>query len=408
MARADILTWLPLDRFAQIIGLNPFHFNQLSSATYFKNNTCGEVWFQYSWQHSDRVGREDIAMAIQAAEQEISAEVGFNLIPDWTTEERLGYTQPAIPGVYNLYGMNPRGMLKSVEAKRGWLISGGIKTKTLISAGAAIVRSDVDGDGYSETCTVTAAVTITDINQVRIYYPGHSGEDIWEIRPIKVAISGGNATITFKSWQVVKATLQEYLNANAIDGDAAASYETTVDVYRVYNDPSTQVQFLWENDLYSGTCCGSCVACQLGTQAGCFHLRDARLGMLVPAPASWNSTDQAFDTAEWSACREPDQVRLWYYSGYMDRNLARPYVEMAPYWEYAVAFFAAAKLDRPVCGCSNVSEFIAKWRRDAAFTSQEEGGFTVTPEMLGNKLGTTAGALYAYRQIHRNGMRIIK
>jgi len=28
--------------------------------------------------------------------------------------------------------------------------------------------------------------------------------------------------------------------------------------------------------------------------------------------------------------------------------------------------------------------------------------------MMANKLGTSLGAIYAYRQIHRNGVRIIK
>lgn len=407
MARSNIRTWLPLDRWAEIIGINPLHFNGLASVNLLPNNTCGDVWFNYSWQHSDRVGREDIAMAIQAAEQEITAEVGFNLLPDWTTEERLPYPQPAMPGTYNMYGSNPRGMLNSVELRKGWVISGGVRAKSLIFASAPIALSDLDGDGYSETCTVVVATTVTDVNEIHAYYPGHSGADGWEIRPITVAITGGVAVITFKRWQVVASAAQEQINPEPLDAEVAGNYETFLDVYRVYNDPSTQLQFMWENDGYWDTC-GTCAACQFSTQAGCFHLRDQRIGFVVPAPASWDSTNQQFNALEWSACRAPDQIRFWYYSGFQDLSLDAPKVKMAPYWEYAVVFFAAAKLDRPVCGCSNVSQFIDKWRRDAAFESQEEGGWKLTPEQAGNKLGTTAGAMYAYRQIHRNGVRIIK
>lgn len=407
MARANVRTWLPLDRFAEIIGIHPLHFNQLSSNNLVPNNVCGEVWFQHAWQHSDRVGREDVAMAIQAAEQEIALEAGFNLLPDWTVEERISYPEPAIPGVYNMYGTNPRGMLNSMELKRGHVISGGVRTKTLIQAGAAIVRSDADVDGYQETATVTVATSVTDINEIHLYFSGKAGNDFWEIRPITVAISGGNATITFKIWQVSAANQQDAFDPSVLDAEQAASYETTADVYRVYNDPSTQVQFMWENNT-PYDCCGSCAACQFSTQAGCFHLRDPRLGLVVPAPATWVAADNAFTGQEWTACRAPDQVRYWYYSGWQNLSLDRPKVQMDPYFEYAVAFFAASKLDRPVCGCSNVSEFIAKWRRDAAYSSQEEGGFTTTPEIMANKLGTTAGALYAYKQIHRNGVRIAK
>lgn len=406
MARSSIKTWLPLERFGEIIGINPLHFNQLTSATLLQNNTCGSPWFQYSWQHSDRVGRDDLAMAIQQAEMEIAREVGYNLIPDWTVEERLAYPQPAVPGVFNYYGSNPRNMYKSVELPRGHVISGGVKAKTVIEANLVVNRFDTDGDGYAEWAVgQTLLHTTSDLNEFRVYYPGHLGDDAWEIRPAKFTISGAFLVVQVKAWQLVKEDLMEQINADAVDADTATNYETTVDIYRVYNDPATQTQFIWEND---GTGCGSCTACTLSTQAGCFHLRDARLGLAVPAPASWNTTTLSFDQGEFNACREPDQVRFWYYSGYRDMNLTTPSLTMSPYWEYAVAYLAASKLDRPTCGCSNVTSFIDRWRRDAAATSAEEGGFTMTPEQASNRIGTSLGALFAWKRIQQNGVKIIK
>lgn len=409
MARSNIKTWLPLDRWAEIIGIHPAHFNQVSVDNFVASgNVCGEIFFQYSWQNADRVGRDDIAMCIQQAEQEIAQQVGYNLIPDWTYNERLAYPHPQVPGAYNLWGMNQNGQRKSVELNKGHVISGGIRAKTLIQAGAVIVRSDVDGDGFQETCTIIVPITTTDTNEVHVYYPATSGDDGWEVRPIKVAISGGFATIIFKVWQVVAAGVMDYLDPQAIDATVPANFEAAVDVYRVYNDPSSQVLFLWEQNPIS--CCGqsTCAACQMGTQTGCFVLRDPRMGMTVPAPASWNASTLAFDSACWAGCREPDQIEFSYYSGYRDQSVNRPYVTLAPYWEYAIAFLAASKLDRPVCGCSNVSEFIQKWRVDAAFADAERGGYSVTPEMASNQLGTTMGALYAYKQIHRPGIRVNK
>lgn len=406
MARSDIKTWLPLDEFARIIGISPLSFNQLSS-TLVPNTVCGDIFFQSSWQHSDRIGRDDIALAIQQAEMEISAEAGFNLMPDWTVAERLPYPQPSNPSVYGVYGYNPRFQLKSVEALKGYMISGGVKTKTLIEAGTAVVRTDVDVDGYAETCTVTVATSLTDANEIHLYYPAKDGNDGWEIRPIKVRFSGGNAIITFKAWQIVAANQMDPINAEPLDADNPASYETTVDVYRVYNDSGTQAQFIWEGSPETFGC-GTCAACQLGTQAGCFHIRDHRLGFIVPSPASYSISDGSWTQQEWSVCREPDQIRLWYWSGYVDQNLARPYAELSEYWKPAIAYFAASKFERAVCGCSNVNQFIEKWRRDAAFSSQEEGGFTVTAELAANRLGTTMGALYAYRHLQHLGVRINK
>lgn len=407
MARSNVRTWLPLDRWAEIIGLHPLHFNSLVSTTLVPNNICGNVWFQYSWQHSDRVGHEDVSMAIKEAELEIAAEVGFNLLPDWTIEERLPYARPGVPGVYGLGGRNVRGQFKSVELRRGHVISGGVKTKAVIEAGAAFVRSDQDSDGFQETVTVTVATSITDGNEIAVFYPAKDGLDEWEVRPIKVSFSGGNAIITFKIWQISAANKMDAINPDPLDAEVDASYESTVDVYRVYNDPSTQAQFLWENQP-GVTCCGTCYACQFGSQAGCFHLREARLGMAVPAPGSWDSDNERFDSAAWSVCRDPDQVRFWYYSGFEDKGLTRSKVEMAKFWENAVAFYAASKLDRPGCGCSNVEEYLDMWRLDVAVNEFQGVSVTVTPELLSNKLGTSRGAIYAWKRIHQNGMRVIK
>ena len=81
---------------------------------------------------------------------------------------------------------------------------------------------------------------------------------------------------------------------------------------------------------------------------------------------------------------------------------------MSNRWKFAVAVFAVSKFERAVCGCSNVNQFVEKWRRDAAFSSLQEGGFSVTAELMSNKLGTSMGALYAYKAIHQNGVRVLK
>jgi hypothetical protein len=406
MARSNIRTKLSLDDWATVLGISPLAFNGFSSSL-FPNNVCGDIFFQYDYQNSDRIGRETIAQAINQAEMEMEEEAGFYLMPSWTTEERLDYPRPDIPGVFGIDGLNTRGMYKSVEAKHGLVISGGIVEKTLIQNAAAVVRTDADGDSYAETATVTVAVTFTNIDEVRIYYNAMDGDDAYEIRPATVTISGGFATIKFKSWQIPVLASLEMLDAEPLDAAVAGNYETTVDVYRVRNDPSTQVQFMWEynDDL---NCGGSGTPGEFATQAGCFLLRDPRLGIAVLTPGSWDATNSHFDSAEWSVDRDPDQVRLWYYSGWKDGTVKRPYVEMSNYWKFAVAVFAVSKFERAVCGCSNVNQFVEKWRRDAAFASMQEGGFRVTEEIMSNRLGTSLGAIYAYRQIHRNGIRIIK
>lgn len=407
MARSNVRTWLSLDRWAEIIGINPLNFNQLASRSLFPNNVCGDIFFQYDYQNSDRLGRDTIAMAIQQAEREIAQEAGFNLLPDWTVAERRAYPQPVTPGYYGYGGLNPRAQFKSLELSKGQILSGGIRTKTLIQAGAAITRQDNDVDGYAETVVVNVPTAVTDINEIRAYYPAKSGADGWEIRPIQVAINGGFANIQFKAWQIAAANQFDALNADAMDAMLPTSYESTIDIYRVWNDPQTQIEFLWESSADCADCCGTCVACQLGSQTGCFHNREARLGLIVPAPGTWDESAGAFTGADWNACRDPDQVRVWYYSGWQNLSLEAPRVQMDPYWEYAVAYYACSKFERPVCGCSNINQFIDKWRMD--FAMQDKGSQVVTtPEMLSNRLGTSVGAVYAWKRIQQNGVKVLK
>lgn len=407
MARSDIRTWLSLDEFGAIIGLSPLGLNQLNHPTLQTNTVCGDVFFQSDWQHSDRVGRDTIAQAIQEAEQELSKEAGFNLMPDWVLDERQPYPRSRIPEGFG-NALNVRGLNKSIETAKGYVISGGFRRKVLIQAGIAVSTSDTDSDGYAETCTVLVPVTITNPSEIRLFYPAQDGDDGWEIRPIKVAISGGQATITFKRWQIAAANKMDSFSAEVLDATKNSSYETTVDAYYVYNDHSTQVAFLWENEAPCSDCCGSCAACQFGSQNGCFHSRDPRMGFIVPTPATWNADTEQFESALWSVCREPDQVRLWYYSGYVDQSQPRPYAEISPFWKSAIAYFAASKFDRQVCGCSNVSTFIERWRRDAAFAAEDAGSFNLTVEQGSNRLGTSAGALYAWRRLNQNGVRVNK
>jgi hypothetical protein len=391
MARANTLTWLPLDRWAEIIGLHPFHFNQLSSATYLPSGlTCGLTWFQNAWQNSDRISREDIAMAISG-----------------DTAERLRFDRPGIRELYNRNNRNIRGQLISLPPlSHAWIISGGVRAKTGIET-AAVTRSDADGDGYAELVTVSVGTSVDDPDEIKVYYPGESGADQWEIRPINVSIASNVATITFNSWQIIDPDLQSAFDADVINAENAASYLTTVDVYRVYNDPQTQVQFIWEEDGFLCTCgTTTCQACQLNTQTGCFHIRDNRRGIVVPAPGTWDSGSGQFTSQEWSICRGPDQARVYYYSGWRDPSKDRNKSEMEVYWEYAVAYYAASLLDKDGCDCSNAMEFIHNWRTNVAHGSRERGAWSTTIGQLANRLGTTRGALYAINCIMQPGRRI--
>ena len=419
MARAEQYTWLPLDRWAQLLGICPFSFNQLvSTSRLVPAGDCGEVFFQYAYQNTVFTAREDIATAIRAAELNIAAELGYFLIPDWVENERIQTVRPSRPELYSYSVTNVRGQAKSVETKWKHLISGGVRNHELIESRATVNIIDIDGDGYDETCYVdvtpetVSGVPITDDNEIRVYYPGEYGDYRFEVRPIEIITPGLNTRrIYFKRWQIVQYYDQLRLDAaeaaNAIDGDAAGTYFTTVDVYRVYNDPSTQVSFLWENDPYC-SCGGSgCPGCSFTTQSGCLFVRDERLGIVGYRPATWDSDEEEFTGGNWDVARDPDQLRLYYYSGWVpkDPRITRAYVDLDPYWEKAVTYYSITLLDRATCDCANTERFIEYWNQDLARQGSDVA-FQVSDADLDNPFGTKRGAVYAWRQIKRDGRRV--
>ncbi len=425
MARATTPTWLPLDRWREIMGISPFSFNQLTAVAplIIPVGDCGEVWFQHMYQSPDQASREDVGDAIREAEGKIASEIGYYLLPDWIVDERIQTIRPARPEVFAGTVGNLRGMPKSVQPKWNYIISGGRKAKDAIEEDVDIfgggVLSDQDGDGFLETITFTVNVAahpgITAC-EVRVYYPDTEAVvlspalDEWEIRPINVSLVGNTATIVMKRWQVVVADIQERLDAASIAANAAA-FMDTVDVYRVFNDPQSMANLLWERAGPNNSCrnCNGsgCTACAFDAQTGCFLVRDERLGIVAYQPATWDSDEEQFTVANFLNCRDPDQLRIWYYAGWQSDHPATecPRVQMDPYFEKIVAYYAAAILDRDVCSCNNSERFIDHWREDLARVGSEVS-FQISPEDLDNPLGTQRGAIYAWKQLKRREWRV--
>ena len=348
------------------------------------------------------------------AELAIAEQAGFLLVPDWIEDERKRTVRPARPEVYNYGSYNVRGQMKSVETRWGHVISGGVRAHERMASEAGITTSDIDGDGYEETCHVSIAaqtesgIDVTDPNEIRVYYAGAGGDWRWEIRPITALIAGGVCDIFFNRWEVVDWPEQERLDAadagNALDGDLAATYVAVVDVYREYNDPQTQVSFLWENEP---TCSTEATAASFTTQSGALFVRDPRLGIVGYVPGDWDSDAESFTRTCWSVCKEPDQVRLYYYSGWRDKDerTKRPYIDMDTYWEKAVIYYSLCLLDRETCDCTNAERFIRYWRTDLSRQGADVAHQT-TEKDLDNPFGPCRGAIYAWKRILQGDRRI--
>lgn len=404
MARASVRTMLPLDEYARIMGISPLHFNQVELPDIHPASTCSYPTLQYSWQNADKTGREELAEAIAEAETRISDLLGFKPVPQWEADERLVAIGPTLLG----------------RPKWGYFIAGGQRAQVVIEAGAAVVYTDVmpTGDGYDETATITVSATVgtdtlTDTEAVAVFYPGEGGAEDWEIRPRHVVLSGGNIIITVRREQLVKPEFMEAFGARGVDGTDDANFLDEVDVYWRFHDVSVQAQLLWDGPT-CGACEGNgCDACSVHLQTACLRALDYRNSLVRIAPATYDADTGLYNAAYLSSPRLPVQARLWYLAGWRNHGggsggsvggvgggtANEPNVNMDPKWARAIAQYATALLDRPLCSCHGLAAMSQHYREDLALhvgTNASSSSYRLG-RIIDNPLGTQRGALNAWR-----------
>lgn len=405
------LTHLSIYEWARIMQVNPLHVMGVQIPNV--DQGCSPAWFRWNWQNSGRISREDVYTAIARAEADIEHVLGYRLLPTWEVDEWRPMPRPTNPRLFNIYGTDARGGALGTTARWGHFVSGGIRSKELVSAGAAVTyastRPPVD---YENEATVTVATVALDEGEICVYYPGKGGDDHWQIRPVQVVIESGVATIHFQREQAV---IEDREDAMMMGGEANngvglrptlgtddANFLTTVDVYRVYNDPQQQVSMLWDGSPGCG-CDGesTCGVCGYGVQAGCITLQgDPRLSMLRFHAADWDADEHDFTSTSLLNGRSPDIARLYYYAGLRDKTLGTPNVTMAPDWARIVAHYATALLTRDPCSCFRGT--LDRWRFDMSDKTVER----ISDKDMASPFGLTRGALVAWRAVARPGARV--
>ena len=417
MSRASIPTLLTLQDYARIIGCGPLHFNQAVSSVR-PQRECSQIWYQYDWQGGERASREYLAQLINEAESDIAWELGYWPAPVWIEEERKLYPKPRRLDLVSYWGLDARGERKSVQLDWGHVLAGGVRATTLLSANVSYVLDDVDGDGFPEWATFTFTVPVgTDPCEVKAYFvvgdrsdPGSTGADPrWEVRPIIASCVGTTLTARIRSWELFRPDLAEALNAGMdsddpdhppyISADDLTNYVDALDFHREYTDTEHQVVFGWGD-----TTCDT-PACVYTTQDGCIRSRNARLGIVIPTPGAYDATTGQYATADWVECVDPDLVWINYRSGWLpSRTRVNTCNELDEYWARTIAMLATARLDRPLCDCTNVQLRTDKWRQDMAEVRSEAGtskSYQISVDVLTNPFGTRVGEVEAWRRVKK-------
>lgn len=405
-------TLLSLPRYARIMGINPVHFAGAVGLSVWplRNNHCSDVWVRESWQYSDHIGHRDLAQAIYDAEWEIARILGYHPAPRWIAKEMHRF--PPISGHY-------APSARPVNTSFGKIVQQGRRAVSLIgtatSVGGSLSYLDLDGDGVVDTARIVLATALSDRNEIKVYFTGQDGAQEWEIRPARAKeISGGNVTIDLDAWLLIDPELLAAYPTDedweAINIETTANYVTSVDVYREYTDTTlASAEFFWEGNGYGSIwpvgCCsgvGCCTVCGSTSQEGCLAIRDVDAGVVVPVPATYDDDTAVWNSAAWSVCDRPGQVKLWYQAGDLAEYYLRgdSYEPLSDWWAQTIAWVATCRLEREFCSCSNVNALADNLRQDLAYSGQDFN-YQNDFELLGNPLGTRRGEMMAWKRISR-------
>lgn len=431
-------TLLSLPRYAKILGINPVHFQgAYGNTVWTMQSGCSDIWTAKAFQSSDAVSRYDLARAILSAEEDIALALGYHPAPKWTSREMHKFPQHYRNELLSGggYQFDTKSARKSLRAKWNKVIGGGRRAVTLIDtptlAGGGIVYSDADGDGFYETATITATTTVTDECELKVYIAGKGGEQGWEVRePKSKSVAGGVVTFVYNSWNMIDPDKQETYPTDAgytgLCIDTITNFLTSVDVYREYTDlTAVAAQMFWEpSDCTTCTNCSltiqgnsilpasgtnatsSCPSCGFTAQNGCLLVRDVDTGAVIPAPATYSETTGTFQVQRYAVARDPDQVKIWYQSGYISEARLRgaSCEPLSDFYAEMIAWVATSRIERPFCGCGNLLT-VAETLRERP-TSREIRE-TVDFGMLSNPIGTRRGEIMAWNRISKLGKRSI-
>ena len=414
----------PLDTFFKAMMLHPWHSWQIadSAASVLSpvipvSATCNDLIYEYAWQSSDGVaGRADIRDAIETAESKVKTLLGYSIAPHFVTEtilaprymdqrnSRLGYAAPD-------------GRWLPVQLSEGKVITIGIEARTLIgtvtTAGGSLVFSDADGDGLNDTFTITIATTVTDVDQIAVYFAaadrldGEAVSEDYRIAPVKVSISGGIATIKGRLWLLVKPIKYQSPSQAALEPSTLTNFAASLEVYKYFCNPTgtttdtAQAKLIWETrpfPVYATTPSDNSLdpAAQAYAIARC-ALRDPENGIIGIGEAVYDTTNAVWESVNLSTARPPDRIEVRYQAG-------APLVDhqVDPLWASIMAHFAGAELGKRVCSRITAGRELQYWQIDRAFSGNAtEERFVISPEDLNGPFGTRNGHIAAWREVQR-------
>ena len=386
-------TILPLDWWRQAMGIDPYHFWQMTF-TGHPMRGYSHIYPQRRWQYTEvqtampardakrGPSRYDIIEAMIKAEGMLAHYAPLNTWPGptYVENEKVILTKPR---QVTLYRQLPYGL----TTKWHHIQNVGVETFDPITAGVVLTYT-VGSDDV--TCTVTTTVLA---GEIVVCYPGETTQ----LRPITVTKIGNIATITIKRW--LCADPDQWDTATPIDATDVTNLLGTVDVYRRWIDPSQQIVLAWEPGISGCGCLNtdSCAACQQATCYACAIRRDYTIGFVGWQASTWNVATGEYDrdTGCWPYNRHPDYAYISYEHGFPNDNQRY----MSQRWVQTVAELAAANIPDYVTDTTTQPDILYHWREDMAVANDQGKHRIMDMGDLFTPFGTRRGQVEAWRAV---------
>lgn len=411
---------LSLEEFRRILQYHPAHFWGLAdtgaNAVVPVTSNCNAIVKQYGWQDTDAAGRAEIAEALFSAERKLCDYLGYYPAPHYV-EETIPYARFLDSRFWRAGSADADGRWAAVRVKERFVQDVGVETITALGT-VNLTYTDEDGDGLDDTFTASLATTVTNEEEIAVYFAAADRYDEetvgerWRVKPVEVKISGGTVYLRGRAWMLVQPVLYENMTLEAIDPSVAANFVATLEVCRRYTsgngntEATAQGLFTWETPPYPewANCCGASPSfngtetdpASIATALARVGIREARTGLLLPGAAVYDTSAGTWSAATWGTCRPPDRVTLRYRAGYPTEH-----GHMAKNLQVPVARLAMAELARPICGCDEANRELYRWQKDLAQSGANDEVYNVSPADLDNPFGTRRGHIEAWKQVRK-------
>ena len=388
---------LCLDRFAEIIGIHPLAFNNLSITNCVEDwVTPCENWSQVSWQSVWNI--EQLAAFIKSAEIQIESYLGMFVAPTYTFEEII-----EVPYFYRREEGKLR--LEDLKFQTKWknIINFGKSKSTYLGEGS-VTYTDEDLDGFKETATIKliTAIEVTDLCAIELNVCGTENcNSFCPIRSSSFDSLTSELTVVVDSWLLKKPNLNKIgfkPNAKYIDGCDINNFLNCVGIYYTTKDScATDVEVVWnkKDDCKSGICEEIVIP-------ACAFVIDKCNGIFKIQPTQFNSTTHCPELLE-DKCKlphfPPDFIRINYNSGCLniENSTDCSICKVCDKLERAIAMLAASMLPALWCNCGCSGDLLRYYQTDVSIKVQGLPSYSLPFEVLNNPFGTKLGAIEAFK-----------